>query len=83
MPAEKRIENELTVIEKLDEIVLTLVQEGCKVHLGADLIEWLFPCTNMTYDEASELTVMGYFFSENMLGQVVFLIVEQIVQASL
>lgn len=39
MPAEKRIENELTVIEKLDEIVLTLVQEGCKVHLGADLIE--------------------------------------------
>lgn len=37
----------------------------------------------MTYDEASELTVMGYFFSENMLGQVVFLIVEQIVQASL
>lgn len=78
MPAEKRIENELTVIHYFNEIVFALIKKGCEVDLRADSIQVLFPCSDMADHEACELPVMGNLLSKDVPCQVVFLVVKKV-----
>lgn len=79
LSGKKWIEDEFTILQNFDEIIISSVIVGDISNFWAYRLQVLFPRPDMANHKFSELPVMDHFFFENVFGDVIVLIIEKVI----